>query len=819
MKTITGTWVYADSTAVANGVLYLTLSQDAVVVSTGQVAPSIIAINLTANGQIPANTSIYANDELSPSGTVYKATVVATGGGRVWGPEFLAITGVSPIDINLLVPTSTAGLVVYGSVSGLAFSLLGSGTNTTAAMVVGTGASLTVSGSGTINATTLLGNTWASPGTIGGTTPGLITGTTITATIGFSGNLTGNVTGNVSGSAGSVLFSGVGAATNANALVIGTGGSLGVSGTGTIDATTLDGKDTSETAVGNTVVVRDANAGTSLASLNDILFVDGVKYAQTLAGVQAAHDALPSTGGIVFVPSGITYDGSTTLTISKDDVQLIGAGRNTAILRQTGTSASVVKITGQRVRVENLSIRYSAAADAGVAALHVQDAGRGVYKNIHIDANIRIGLLVEATSGASAENVVRNYFDLINVPGCTDNGIVLTGGSATRRVIDQHFQQIQISSCTNDGWKINDYVQGVFVGERSIADFNGRGVNIAPTATGRTFDIFLDGLVVDATVTNENIKVVKAYDVRLTNCWLGAVPAGVYSVDLDADTDRSVIQGSYLSGNESAVAYSGIINIAGDEIQVRNNYILQGAQAPANAAIVIAAGAEINDIADNTFAGFASGKDITDSGTNTRIGPNYTDVYTGFSTFYGQALFRRNSPQVRIDGPSGQDSRLDLYRNGSLKGRLQSVDADEHLYVVNDVAAKDIILFTSTTGSTRVRRLKATEGTALVAGDFALSAGWGDTASIGTITGTDQATSFTVTAGGAGIANNPTVTLTFKDGTWTNNPIPWGNMGSTGTGAVGQVLVDTTATTMTLTWVGLPVAGLTYVFRMGVIGR
>ena len=180
----------------------------------------------------------------------------------------------------------------------------------------------------------------------------------------------------------------------------------------------------------------------AVGNINDILFVDGVKYAQTLAGVQAAHDALPSTGGIIFLPSSVTYDGSTTLTISKDDVQLIGAGRNTAILRQTGTTASVVKVTGQRVRLENLSIRYSAAADAGVAALHVQDAGRGVYRNIHIDTNIRIGMLVEATAGASAEHVVRNYFDLINVPGCTDNGIVFTGGSATRRVIDQNLQRI-----------------------------------------------------------------------------------------------------------------------------------------------------------------------------------------------------------------------------------------------------------------------------------------------------------------------------------------------------------------------------------------
>lgn len=55
---------------------------------------------------------------------------------------------------------------------GSAFSELTGGTNTAAAMLVGSGASLGVSGGGIIGATTLLGNTWASPGAIGGGTPG-----------------------------------------------------------------------------------------------------------------------------------------------------------------------------------------------------------------------------------------------------------------------------------------------------------------------------------------------------------------------------------------------------------------------------------------------------------------------------------------------------------------------------------------------------------------------------------------------------------------------------------------------------------------------
>lgn len=62
-----------------------------------------------------------------------------------------------------------------------AFSAITSGTNTVAAMVLGTGGSLTVSGSGTNNSTTLNGATFAAPGTIGGGTPGVATFTGLTA--------------------------------------------------------------------------------------------------------------------------------------------------------------------------------------------------------------------------------------------------------------------------------------------------------------------------------------------------------------------------------------------------------------------------------------------------------------------------------------------------------------------------------------------------------------------------------------------------------------------------------------------------------------
>src|SRR5258708_6613752 len=79
--------------------------------------------------------------------------------------------------------------IIAGSV---AFNNITSGTNTQAAMVVGSGASFTYSGgtatSGVINANQLLGGTWAIPGTIGSTTANSAAFSTLSASGGISAN-------------------------------------------------------------------------------------------------------------------------------------------------------------------------------------------------------------------------------------------------------------------------------------------------------------------------------------------------------------------------------------------------------------------------------------------------------------------------------------------------------------------------------------------------------------------------------------------------------------------------------------------------------
>lgn len=131
----------------------------------------------------------------------------------------------------------------------------------------------------------------------------------------------------------------------------------------------------------------------------------------------------------------------------------------------------------------------------------------------------------------------------------------------------------------------------------------------------------------------------------------------------------------------------------------------------------------------------------------------------------------------------------------------------------------------SINGPVDVRRLKGVFGTALIASDFAIvtTGKWGDTAAatvtFNSPTPTDMRGIVNINSGGANFGANPTVVMTFKDGSFTNVPVV---TVTTGAGTTDQVTVPwtvaATATTATFTWNGTPIASRVYQFCYHVIG-
>jgi hypothetical protein len=102
--------------------------------------------------------------------------------------------------------------------------------------------------------------------------------------------------------------------------------------------------------------------------------------------------------------------------------------------------------------------------------------------------------------------------------------------------------------------------------------------------------------------------------------------------------------------------------------------------------------------------------------------------------------------------------------------------------------------------------------------DFALSAGWGATASVTALAGMDQSFDVTVISSGGGQAANPTITHTHRDGAFSTAPGIVCAMNG-GTGTLALVSAKTTKTSAVITYSGTPVAGSTYSFTCNLWGR
>ena len=75
-------------TPIANGYLLFELSDSASVNTTTKIAAGFtVKINLDSSGNIVANSSIWANDVLTPAGTFYNVSAYSAQGQLVWGPN------------------------------------------------------------------------------------------------------------------------------------------------------------------------------------------------------------------------------------------------------------------------------------------------------------------------------------------------------------------------------------------------------------------------------------------------------------------------------------------------------------------------------------------------------------------------------------------------------------------------------------------------------------------------------------------------------------------------------------------------------------
>jgi len=109
IKTVTASVAFQDGAGnvLANGTLILRLNQlaNAVLSGGGQIEPISVVIPLASTGLITgAPVNLWANDQLTPTGTFYVMQLFNSNGLRVAGPVNWTIAGTSPIDLSAINP-------------------------------------------------------------------------------------------------------------------------------------------------------------------------------------------------------------------------------------------------------------------------------------------------------------------------------------------------------------------------------------------------------------------------------------------------------------------------------------------------------------------------------------------------------------------------------------------------------------------------------------------------------------------------------------------------------------------------------------------
>jgi hypothetical protein len=294
-----------------------------------------IGTNKCTYSQIAASVSNLLG--LGTFATANAATPPAIGGTTPNAGSFTTLNLSAGLTVDILGLTqclhvNSAGVVSgtgadCGAGGGGSFSALTSGVNTSATMIVGTGGSLATSGSGSITATAFSG---LLPITSGGTGAATFLAASLPV---FSGPLssgdcaqwsaTGVLvdSGGGCGSGGSNAFSALTSSTNSTAaMVVGSGASLGHSGTGTIAATSVTGL---TFASGKTLTV------------NNIL---------TLAGTDSTTFTFPGTSGTVAALNNAqTFTAAQTFTNS--DLLLLGSSTGATTFTSANASATNYTMT------------------------------------------------------------------------------------------------------------------------------------------------------------------------------------------------------------------------------------------------------------------------------------------------------------------------------------------------------------------------------------------------------------------------------------------------------------------------------------------
>lgn len=245
--------------------------------------------------------------------------------------------------------------------------------------------------------------------------------------------------------------------------------------------------------------------------------------------LQALHDALPATGGVIFFPIG-TYRFDATVNITKDGVYLLGQGRRTVRLCTTSATADMFNVSGDAALFEGLRFTTMVAGVADNAALRTAGYAVNITSTSDSSGMRKCDILFMWSAIQSSGSL--HFFDDLNIREYGANAVngacILVNGTGdryiTRLTTDNGnnptgFAGIRVTQCAS--LVISD--SNIIHAGTCLALEPGNGLTVPSVEVTNTFfDTSVIGMAITPTGTGS------VFRSKFTNCWFGThTTAGV----------------------------------------------------------------------------------------------------------------------------------------------------------------------------------------------------------------------------------------------------------------------------------------------------
>lgn len=545
----------------------------------------------------------------------------------------------------------------------------------------------------------------------------------------------------------------------------------------------------------------------SVSKTNNRFFWGGT---DDTGAIQAAINAADSTKAALYVPAGV-YLISSELTYNANLRRIFGDGARGSWLKSVSPStlANIIHFTDCRTfQMDSISFRGP--------GLNAVGGGKVFFDRLNQSNVARLGLynvIIEdvADDGLAISIPITTYLLGVEIVFCSGNGFNIYGGGTSTG-----FYNCLAATVTKSGFLINGeaYValhgcasEGAGIAYEILNSFNVSALSCGcESQVNRSAPYPGHGWKIDG---GEEIQLINCYSRDLpvatvnhflitgsakrvlisTPRTLDGATAVTNHLQIDAGCDDVVIDLPNFATSKILDNSSGGASIrTADKVGVRT--VSPGASLDAK-------GSGAGRVLCGELAGVAA------YGAIGLAGSLAVTLFTLASSPTDQDLY--------INRPAGKNIRI--RENNAFPDQITIAPGNKTGF---NVGVPTEVVHVG--GNVRSVRIMTIDGILLVAADFALSAGWGLAASVAVgAFSTDQRGMITVTSAGVGQGVNPTITLTFKDGAWPLAPFALSKMEG-GTGAITNTTETTTTTTLVITFLGTPVATLTYTFDWIIMG-